>query len=144
MKPHKLTIPSSVCVTSQLSLSLVMRIHDTGLAGKACGFLYIHSHCMCVHLNLTSNPLLAETFEIPELRFIAEKVSHNPVIMAYHAEGEGWELYATSSGKTKFWGTWGSLTEGDHSRHIHLPGKSLEIIPVGTTHVKIGNDHYQW
>jgi oxysterol-binding protein len=54
----------------------------------------------------TSNPLLAETFEIPELKFIAEKVSHNPVVMAYHAEGEGWELYATSSGKTKFWGTW--------------------------------------
>ncbi|KAI9512618.1 Oxysterol-binding protein-domain-containing protein [Russula earlei] len=72
------------------------------------------------------NPLLAETFEIPELKFISEKVSHNPVIMAYHAEGEGWELYATSSGKTKFW------------------GKSLEIIPLGTTHVKIGTDHYQW
>jgi hypothetical protein len=59
---------------------------------------------MCVHLNLTSNPLLAETFEIPELKFIAEKVSHNPVVLAYHAEGEGWELYATSCGKTKFWG----------------------------------------
>ena len=63
---------------------------------------------MCVHLNLTSNPLLAETFEIPELKFIAEKVSHNPVVMAYHAEGEGWELCGTSCGKTKFWGTWGS------------------------------------
>jgi len=72
------------------------------------------------------NPLLAETFEIPELKFVAEKVSHNPVVMAYHAEGEGWELYATSCGKTKFW------------------GKSLEIIPIGTHHVKIGNDHYQW
>ncbi|KAF8499202.1 Oxysterol-binding protein-domain-containing protein [Russula emetica] len=72
------------------------------------------------------NPLLAETFEIPELNFVAEKVSHNPVVMAYHAEGEGWELYATSCGKTKFW------------------GKSLEIIPIGTHHVKIGNDHYQW
>jgi oxysterol-binding protein-related protein 3/6/7 len=58
------------------------------------------------HLNLTSNPLLAETFEIPEMKFISEKVSHNPVVMAYHAEGEGWELYGTSSGKTKFWGTW--------------------------------------
>jgi hypothetical protein len=72
------------------------------------------------------NPLLAETFEIPELKFIAEKVSHNPVVMAYHAEGEGWEQYATSCGKTKFW------------------GKSLEFIPIGTHHVKIGNDHYQW
>lgn len=72
------------------------------------------------------NPLLAETFEIPRFKFISEKVSHHPVIMAYHAEGEGWELYATSAGKTKFW------------------GKSLEIIPLGINHVKIGGDHYQW
>ncbi|KAF8273796.1 Oxysterol-binding protein-domain-containing protein [Lactarius quietus] len=72
------------------------------------------------------NPLLAETFEIPRCKFISEKVSHHPVVMAYHAEGEGWELYATSAGRTKFW------------------GKSLEIIPLGINHVKIGNDHYQW
>ncbi|KAI0271494.1 Oxysterol-binding protein-domain-containing protein [Gloeopeniophorella convolvens] len=72
------------------------------------------------------NPLLAETFEVPKLKFIAEKVSHHPVIMAYHAQGHGWELYATSSGKTKFW------------------GKSLEVIPLGINNVKIGNDHYQW
>ena len=48
--------------------------------------------------------MLAETFEEPRMKFIAEKVSHNPVILAYHAEGDGWELWATSSGKTKFWG----------------------------------------
>lgn len=48
--------------------------------------------------------MLAETFEDTRMKFIAEKVSHNPVVLAYHAEGEGWELYATSSGKTKFWG----------------------------------------
>ncbi|GJE85969.1 oxysterol-binding protein-domain-containing protein [Phanerochaete sordida] len=72
------------------------------------------------------NPMLAETFEDPRMRFIAEKVCHNPVVLAYHAEGEGWELYATSSGKTKFW------------------GKSLEIIPQGSTHLIIGNDHYEW
>ena len=51
-----------------------------------------------------SNPMLAETFEDPRMRFIAEKVCHNPVILAFHAEGDGWELYATSGGKTKFWG----------------------------------------
>ncbi|KAJ4476763.1 oxysterol binding protein [Lentinula aciculospora] len=72
------------------------------------------------------NPMLAETFEDSRMKFIAEKVRHTPVEMAYHAEGENWELYATSAGKTKFW------------------GKSLEIIPLGTTHLKIGNDHYQW
>ncbi|CCM02794.1 uncharacterized protein FIBRA_04905 [Fibroporia radiculosa] len=72
------------------------------------------------------NPMLAETFEDPRMRFIAEKVSHNPVILAYHAEGDGWKLWATSSGKTKFW------------------GKSLEIIPQGTTHLQIGEEYYQW
>ena len=25
-----------------------------------------------------------------------------------------------------------------------LTGKSLEIIPLGINHVKIGSDHYQW
>lgn len=72
------------------------------------------------------NPMLAETFEDVRLKFIAEKVVHNPVVMAYHAEGDSWELYATTSGKTKFW------------------GKSLEIIPQGVTHLKIGDDHFEW
>ncbi|KAI0757178.1 Oxysterol-binding protein-domain-containing protein [Daedaleopsis nitida] len=72
------------------------------------------------------NPLLAETFEDVRMHFIAEKVSHNPVILAWHAEGEGWELYATSSGKTKFW------------------GKSMEIIPQGTIHLKLGDELFEW
>ena len=48
--------------------------------------------------------MLGETFEDIRMKFIAEKVSHNPVVIAYHAEGSGWELDATSAGKTKFWG----------------------------------------
>jgi len=48
--------------------------------------------------------MLAETFEDVRMKFLAEKVSHNPVIIAYRAEGNGWELNATSAGKTKFWG----------------------------------------
>ncbi|KAF8559281.1 oxysterol binding protein [Imleria badia] len=72
------------------------------------------------------NPMLAETFEDVRMKFIAEKVSHNPVVIAYHAEGDGWELHGTSAGKTKFW------------------GKSLEIIPLGTTQLKIGDDQYEW
>ncbi|KAJ7102181.1 oxysterol binding protein [Mycena belliarum] len=72
------------------------------------------------------NPMLGETFEDVRMKFIAEKVRHNPLEMAYHAEGPNWELNATSAGKTKFW------------------GKSLEIIPLGTTHLKIGEDHFQW
>ncbi|KAG6861216.1 hypothetical protein C0995_002565 [Termitomyces sp. Mi166 len=72
------------------------------------------------------NPMLGETFEDPRMKFIAEKVRHNPLEIAYHAEGKNWELNATSSGKTKFW------------------GKSLEIIPLGTTHLTIQKDHYVW
>ncbi|KAH9944530.1 Oxysterol-binding protein-domain-containing protein [Epithele typhae] len=72
------------------------------------------------------NPMLAETFEDVRMHFLAEKVCHNPVILAWHAQGEDWELYATSTGKTKFW------------------GKSMEIIPQGTIHLNLGNEHYEW
>jgi len=48
--------------------------------------------------------MLAETFEDTRMKFIAEKVGHHPVELAYHAEGDEWELSATSAGKTKFWG----------------------------------------
>jgi oxysterol-binding protein-related protein 3/6/7 len=51
-----------------------------------------------------SNPMLGETFEDIRMKFIAEKVVHAPLVIAYHAEGDGWELTSTSSGKTKFWG----------------------------------------
>lgn len=48
--------------------------------------------------------MLGETFEDPRMRFIAEKVRHHPLEMAYHAEGEKWELYGSSAARTKFWG----------------------------------------
>lgn len=48
--------------------------------------------------------MLGETFEDTRTQFIAEKVQHVPFVMAYHAQAGGWELYGTSSGKTKFWG----------------------------------------
>ncbi|EJD55143.1 hypothetical protein AURDEDRAFT_78089 [Auricularia subglabra TFB-10046 SS5] len=72
------------------------------------------------------NPMLGETFEDIRTNFVAEKVSHNPPIMACHAEGDGWEYWATFGSKSKFW------------------GKSYEITPVGTTHLRIGDDHYSW
>lgn len=72
------------------------------------------------------NPMLGETFEDARTHFIAEKVQHQPLVMAYHAHGQGWELGGTSSGKTKFW------------------GKSLEIIPVGAIRVKIHDEEYEW
>jgi len=30
------------------------------------------------------------------------------------------------------------------SRTLFDSGKSLEIIPLGVTHVRIGDDHYKW
>ena len=48
--------------------------------------------------------MLGETFEDVRTKFVAEKVSHNPPIMACHAEGNGWEFWATSGAKNKFWG----------------------------------------
>ncbi|KEP54600.1 animal oxysterol-binding family 3 protein [Rhizoctonia solani 123E] len=72
------------------------------------------------------NPMLGETFEDTRLGFISEKVSHHPPIMACHAHGEGWEFWCTSGAKNKFW------------------GKSLEIIPMGAAHVRIGDQVYSW
>ena len=54
--------------------------------------------------SVVSTPMLGETFEDSRMKFIAEKVRHNPLEIAYHAEGEHWELSATSCGRTKFWG----------------------------------------
>jgi len=80
------------------------------------------------------------------MKYIAEKVRHHPFAMAYHAEGEGWELYATSAGKTKFWGTVKPIRDLEQLMLTSFSriGKSLEIIPLGTTHLKIGDDHFTW
>lgn len=69
-------------------------------------FELLFSRSLILSLVSCSNPMLAETFEDPRMKFISEKVCHQPVILAYHCEGEGWEHYASSSGKTKFWGMW--------------------------------------
>ncbi|KAK0565248.1 Oxysterol-binding protein 3 [Tilletia horrida] len=72
------------------------------------------------------NPLLGETFECVReqrhIRFLAEKVVHQPPVVAYYAEGKGWKAQGWSSVKNKFW------------------GKSLELIPEGKTRIEIGDD----
>lgn len=97
----------------------------------------------------SSNPMLGETFEDARMNFIAEKVCHQPLVIAYHAQGVAWELTATSSGKTKFWGKLCALcirAPNIDRRPVRCvcAGKSLEIIPLGTNHVKIGDDHFEW
>ncbi|XP_034409085.1 oxysterol-binding protein-related protein 3 isoform X4 [Cyclopterus lumpus] len=78
------------------------------------------------------NPLLGETYECDRpdkgLRFVAEQVSHHPPISACHAESKNFIFCQDVRCKNKFW------------------GKSMEIVPVGTTHVTLPGfgDHYEW
>ncbi|GMI90589.1 OSBP(oxysterol binding protein)-related protein 1C [Hibiscus trionum] len=63
------------------------------------------------------NPLLGETYEadFPDkgVRFISEKVSHHPMIVACHCQGTGWKFRGDSNLKSKFW------------------GRSIQLDPVG-------------
>ncbi|KAK7316904.1 hypothetical protein RJT34_00702 [Clitoria ternatea] len=63
------------------------------------------------------NPLLGETYEADYadkgIRFISEKVSHHPMIVACHCEGNGWKFWGDSNLKSKFW------------------GRSIQLDPVG-------------
>ncbi|XP_029444989.1 oxysterol-binding protein-related protein 3 isoform X2 [Rhinatrema bivittatum] len=78
------------------------------------------------------NPILGETYECVKedkgFRFIAEQVSHHPPISACHAESEKFVFWQDVRWKNKFW------------------GKSMEIVPIGTTHVTLPafRDHYEW
>lgn len=78
------------------------------------------------------NPILGETYELMRadkgFRYIAEKVSHHPLVVACHADSENYEFWQTSTLKTKFW------------------GKSMELIPEGTVHVTLPSrgDHFIW
>ncbi|KAK4514102.1 JmjC domain-containing histone demethylation protein 1 [Mucor velutinosus] len=69
------------------------------------------------------NPMMSETYECirPDkgFRFIAEKVSHYPNVMACFAESKTFTYRQTNLGKTKFW------------------GKSLELITEGQSHISI-------
>ncbi|XP_028983873.1 oxysterol-binding protein-related protein 3 isoform X2 [Betta splendens] len=78
------------------------------------------------------NPVLGETYECDRpdkgFRFVAEQVSHHPPISACHADSKNFVFWQDVRCKNKFW------------------GKSMEIVPVGTTHVTLPEfgDHYEW
>ncbi|KAJ7514632.1 hypothetical protein O6H91_23G053100 [Diphasiastrum complanatum] len=77
------------------------------------------------------NPLLGETYEAdyPEkgVRFISEKVSHHPMILACHCEGRGWRFWGDSNLKSKFW------------------GRSIELDPVGVLTLEFEDGEvFQW
>ncbi|KAI8141248.1 Oxysterol-binding protein-domain-containing protein [Fennellomyces sp. T-0311] len=63
------------------------------------------------------NPMMTETYENirPDkgFRFIAEKVSHNPLIIAAHAEAKAYKYWQCTKIKSKFWGkSMEFMTEG--------------------------------
>ncbi|XP_070585117.1 oxysterol-binding protein-related protein 3 isoform X4 [Erythrolamprus reginae] len=78
------------------------------------------------------NPVLGETYEcIHEdkgFQFFSEQVSHHPAISACHAESDNFIFWQDIRWKNKFW------------------GKSMEIVPIGTTHLILPGfkDHYEW
>uniref|UniRef100_A0A672GCL7 Oxysterol-binding protein n=1 Tax=Salarias fasciatus TaxID=181472 RepID=A0A672GCL7_SALFA len=78
------------------------------------------------------NPVLGETYECDRpdkgFRFIAEQVSHHPPVSACHADSRNFTFWQDVRWKNKFW------------------GKSMEIVPMGTTHVTLPGfgDHYEW
>ncbi|CAA7401541.1 unnamed protein product [Spirodela intermedia] len=77
------------------------------------------------------NPLLGETYEAdyPDkgIRFISEKVSHHPMVVACHCEGRGWRLWGDSNLKSKFW------------------GRSIQLDPVGVLTLEFDDGEiFQW
>uniref|UniRef100_A0A667WQ33 Oxysterol-binding protein n=1 Tax=Myripristis murdjan TaxID=586833 RepID=A0A667WQ33_9TELE len=78
------------------------------------------------------NPVLGETYECDRadkgFRFIAEQVSHHPPVSACHCDSKNFTFWQDVRWKNKFW------------------GKSMEIVPMGTTHVTLPTfgDHYEW
>ncbi|KAM4106298.1 hypothetical protein ACJW30_04G053100 [Castanea mollissima] len=77
------------------------------------------------------NPLLGETYEAdyPDkgIRFISEKVSHHPMVLACHCEGRGWKFWGESNLKSKFW------------------GRSIQLDPVGLLTLEFDDGEvFQW
>ncbi|XP_078155381.1 oxysterol-binding protein-related protein 1B-like isoform X4 [Carex rostrata] len=77
------------------------------------------------------NPVLGETYEadFPDkgIRFFSEKVSHHPMIVACHCEGNGWKFWADSTLKSKFW------------------GRSIQLDPVGVLTLEFDDGEvFQW
>ncbi|KAI9489887.1 Oxysterol-binding protein-domain-containing protein [Zychaea mexicana] len=78
------------------------------------------------------NPMMNETYENirPDkgFRFVAEKVSHNPLIIAAHAEAKAYKYWQCTKIKSKFW------------------GKSMEFMTEGVFHVTLTghDDHFTY
>lgn len=74
------------------------------------------------------NPLLGETYELVRedrgFRFVAEKVSHRPVQLAFHAESEDWTFTQSPLPSQKFWGKSSEIiNEGKARLVLHTSGE---------------------
>lgn len=74
------------------------------------------------------NPMLGETYELVRedlgFRFLAEKVSHRPVQLAYQAESKDWSLTQSPMPTQKFWGKSAEIvTEGVIRLTLHTTGE---------------------
>jgi hypothetical protein len=81
------------------------------------------------------NPMLGETYELVRedlgFRFIAEKVSHRPVQLAYQADGKDWSLAQSPMPSQKFWGKSAEIvTEGKMRLTLHPTGEHFSWSPA--------------
>lgn len=81
------------------------------------------------------NPMLGETFELVRedrnFRFLAEKISHRPVRLAYQAESDKWSLAQSPLPTQKFWGKSAELiTEGRTRVILHGTGNRFSWTPA--------------
>lgn len=79
------------------------------------------------------NPMLGETYELVRedqgFRFVAEKVSHRPVQLAYQADSREWSLAQSPLPSQKFWGKSAEITtEGRVRVTLHGTGERYSWI----------------
>lgn len=81
------------------------------------------------------NPMLGETYELVRedrgFRFIAEKVSHRPVQLAYQADSKEWSISQSPMPSQKFWGKSAEITtEGRVRIILHSTGDRYSWTPA--------------
>ncbi|PWY80530.1 hypothetical protein BO70DRAFT_353101 [Aspergillus heteromorphus CBS 117.55] len=81
------------------------------------------------------NPMLGETYELVRedlgFRFVAEKVSHRPVQLAYQADSKDWSLTQSPMPTQKFWGKSAEIiTEGKMRVTLHSTGEHFSWAPA--------------
>ncbi|GAA5908541.1 hypothetical protein JCM6882_001294 [Rhodosporidiobolus microsporus] len=102
------------------------------------------------------NPMLGETYECirPEkgFRFVSEKVSHHPPILAFHGEApqKGWQVYGHVAPSQKFWGrSMEVFVHGDYCVEfadtgevysVRKPSSFVRNLVAGTKYLEVVGD----